>query len=84
MISSIANFIYELPHELPNNLRLKISGNKEILGKCEIWVEPSAQCPPPRNKTAAIIAPKKQAKVDIKLFLSCGVLLYFSNLFKRF
>ena len=23
----------ELPHELPNNLRLRILGNKEILGK---------------------------------------------------
>ena len=33
VISSIANMVYELPHELPNNLRLRILGNKEILGK---------------------------------------------------
>ena len=26
--------IYELPHELPNDLRLGILGNEEILGKC--------------------------------------------------
>ena len=26
--------IYELPHELPNDLRLEILGNEEILGKC--------------------------------------------------
>ena len=26
--------IYELAHELPNNLRLRISGNQEISGKC--------------------------------------------------
>ena len=26
--------IYELPDELPNNLRLRILGHYEILGKC--------------------------------------------------
>ena len=26
--------IYELPHELPNDLTLRILGNQEILGKC--------------------------------------------------
>ena len=39
VISSIANMVYELPHELPNDLRLRILGNKEILGKSRIWVE---------------------------------------------
>ena len=34
-ISSKANLVYELP----NNLRLRILGNKEILGKSQIWVE---------------------------------------------
>ena len=33
------NMIRELPHELPSNLKLRILGNKEILGKSEIWVE---------------------------------------------
>ena len=47
MISSIANLIYELSHEFPNNLRLRILRNKEILRKSQIWVEtePSAQSP---------------------------------------
>ena len=36
---SVANLVYELPHELPNDLRLRILGNKEILGKSQIWVE---------------------------------------------
>ena len=47
VISSIANLVYELPHELPNDLRLRILGNKEILGKSRIWVEtlPTAQSP---------------------------------------
>ena len=32
---------------MPNDLRLRILGNKEILGKSEIWVKtyPSAQSP---------------------------------------
>ena len=38
-VSSISNLVYELPHELPNDLRLRILGNKEILGKSQNWVE---------------------------------------------
>ena len=39
------NFIYKLPHELLNNLKLKIVGNQEILRKPESWfkAEPSNQ-----------------------------------------
>ena len=32
-MSSMKNFKYELPHEPPNDKRLKILGNKEILQK---------------------------------------------------
>ena len=39
MMSNIANLLYELPNELPNNVRLRILENKEILGKSQIWVE---------------------------------------------
>ena len=39
VISSIANLVYELPHELPNDLRLRVLGNKEILGESQISVE---------------------------------------------
>ena len=31
--------IYELPHELPNDLRLRISENSEISGKCLKFIE---------------------------------------------
>ena len=31
--------VYELPHELPNDVRFRILGNKEILVKSQIWVE---------------------------------------------
>ena len=33
VVSSIANLVYKLPHELPNELRVRILGNKEMLGK---------------------------------------------------
>ena len=39
VVSSVANLVYELPHKLPNDLRLRILGNKEILRKSQIWVE---------------------------------------------
>ena len=42
MVFSTASLVYELPHELPNDLRLKILGNKEILGKSQIWMD---KCP---------------------------------------
>ena len=62
MIFSIANLVYELPHELPKELhfcrwggilptqekkRLKILGNKEILGKVSNLGEDIAQHPVP-------------------------------------
>ena len=45
MIRSIANLVNQLSPELPNDSRLRILGNKEILEKSEIWVktESSAQ-----------------------------------------
>ena len=36
---SVANLVYELPHELPNDLRLRILGNKEISENYQIWVD---------------------------------------------
>ena len=49
--SSIANLVYELPQELPNDnslvprqekkkkKRIRILGNKDILGKSQIWLD---------------------------------------------
>ena len=84
-MSSIANLVYEFPHEWPNDLRLGILGNKEILRKYQISVETCLPVSslPSRNQTLAI-AVKKHAKVDIKLFLSFIVLLDFSILFQIF
>ena len=36
LISSLANLAFELPHELPNNLKLRILENQEILQKSQI------------------------------------------------
>ena len=39
LIYSITNLVFDFPHELPNNLRLRILGNYKILafGKSQIW-----------------------------------------------
>ena len=45
LTSSIANSVHKLPHELSNDLRVRILGNQEILATCQMWGEtqPSAQ-----------------------------------------
>ena len=43
VVSSTANSVYQVSYELPNDLRLRISGNKEMLGKSQIRVQCSAQ-----------------------------------------
>ena len=47
LISNITNLVHELPHELPNYLRLRILGNQETLEICQIWVQtqPNASLP---------------------------------------
>ena len=46
-INTYKRRISELPHELPNNLKLRFLGNSEISGKCLNPLEwyPSAQSP---------------------------------------
>ena len=39
VIITYKNGIYELPHQLPNNLRLRMLGNEEISGKCLNFTE---------------------------------------------
>ena len=47
--------IYELPHELPNGVRLRILGNQEILGII-------AQCPAPRQNKHPASTSKRAPK----------------------
>ena len=73
----IANLVYKLPHELPNNLTLTILGNKQILGNLKFgWRHSPAPSLPPGNQTPAA-AVKKHAKVDIKPPLPCPAPLDF-------
>ena len=39
LISSITNFVINLPHEVPNDISLGILGNYEVLGKILNWIE---------------------------------------------
>ena len=74
-----------LVHELPNDLRLRILGNKELLGKSQIWVEtlvPSAQSPLQILNFGS--SSQKTRKSRYQTFLACPVLLDFSTLFQIF
>ena len=85
MISSIANLVYELPHGLSNDLRFRFLGNKDILGKSQIWVETFEKVYQfTFEKLSFSNSSQKHAKVDIKLFLSCAILLEFSIFFQIF
>ena len=82
VIPSIANLVQELPHELPNDLRVRILGNIEILGKPQIWVETQRSAQTPFQKLNFGVTAKKHTEVDIQLFLSFPDLLDFSILFQ--
>ena len=49
MISSITKLVYELPLELPKDLRLRILGNKEILENLKFWLRHSPAPSLPRK-----------------------------------
>ena len=70
-------FVYELLHQLPGDLRLKILGNYKTTknlktGSRNILV-PSLCC---RNKTS-LVAVKNYTKANIKVSWSCSILLDF-------
>ena len=77
LISRKRNLVYEFSYELPNDLRLSISGNQEMLERSQIKLEAQPSAQSPFQKLILVIAGKKHAKVDIKLFLSCPLLLDF-------
>ena len=46
----MARSVYQLPHDLPNNLRLRILGNQEIFEKSQLWVDTQSSSQSPFNK----------------------------------
>ena len=87
MISSIANLVYDLPHELPKDLRLRILGNKDIIGKSKIWVgiEPSAQSPFQKLSfgNSSQKTHKSRFQIFLVLFSLTGFLYFVSNILSR-
>ena len=51
LICSKKIFVYELPHKLPNELRLKISENWGLSGKSQYWVQPGPSTQSPFEKS---------------------------------
>ena len=84
LISGITNFVYELSHELPNNLRHTLLGIQEIFEKSQNWVKtqpiPSL---PSRIKNLTLMV-KTYTKRDIKIFWSFPVLPDFGTFCQTF
>ena len=78
-ISSIANLVYELPHELPNDLRLRKYQKNIKFGQTHSLVHSL-----PLETQTLQIAVKKHPKTAIKLSFSCPVLLNNPILFQIF
>ena len=78
---------HELPHKLPNGLRVKILGNYEILEKCQIWVETQASAQSPLQKLNFENSCQQTGKIRSQLFevLSnfTGFLYFVPNIFPR-
>ena len=85
MVSSIANLVYELSSELLDNLRLRILGKKKILGKYQIWVEPSAQSLFHKLNFGNSSQKKRKSRCQTFLYLSSftGFLYFAPNVLPR-
>ena len=82
----MASLVYELPHELSNNLRLRILGNKEILEKSQnlggdIWVESPFQKLNFGNSSGKIRKNRYQTFVVLSSFT--GFLYFVPNILSR-
>ena len=71
MLSSIANIVHKLPHESPNNLRLRILGNKQTLGKSQIWDDKQSSAQSPFQKlnygNSSLKTPKSRYQTFLEL-----------------
>ena len=55
------------------NLRLRISGNQETLGKCLNFINDSRVPSPPAKIKILLVLPKKSSKIAIKRFPWCTI-----------
>ena len=83
MASSIANLVYKLPHELLNDLRLRILGNKEISVKSQSCVDTQPSVQSPFQKLNVV---NGSPKINIKVYKCVSKFLdlsSFTRLLKR-
>ena len=87
LISSITNLAQELPHELPNDLGLRILQNQEILEKCQMWVQTQPNAQSSFQKLNDDNSCQKTCRIRYYIFevlLNFIVFLYFEpNIFSR-
>ena len=89
LISSIKSIVYELPHQLPNDLRLRILSNQEISGKLQnyqekiVWRQSLVPSLPSRNKSF-VIAIKNHPEAEMQILCSCPFLFDFFTFSKYF
>ena len=62
--------IYELPHELPSELRLRRLGNIRKVSKLHRM---TAQCPTPHQSGSFVDTSRKLLKTEMKLFLQSAI-----------
>ena len=67
MKSSTKNVVHELPVKFPNNLRLRILGNQEIVEKFQKWVEAELSTQPPFQEKFLLLVVKNYIKTGIKV-----------------
>ena len=76
--------MYELPHELPHDLRIRILGNKEINRKTLKCLDLMASTPPTTQKLNFDVFDKISQKISSKTFYRKSILLSFVNLSTTF
>ena len=69
LISCMKILVHELPHELLNDLRLRIFGNQKILGKYQVWVRPQPSDQSPFQKYIFATSSQKLGKKRYQGFL---------------
>ena len=69
--------MYKLPHELPQDLKLKMLGNKEILKKSLKCLELTAYTQPATQKTDFESCARKLQKIYCKTFHRKTFFTYF-------